>query len=236
MSQSDLQAACIASKSYNYTSDFKDGYYIDAYDGHNWCVATIAFSTKETVDIHYEAWPYKYDQKRIPKESLKLGPFRFHSIGYTGKAYCDFAFDKQVHENKRNVLLRILDSSFHEDKLNMSPLMFTQLLRGELHFYADALLSLGHIYEIKNEYFNDVFLFFKDFFRLIMSWIDHFPNIRNEYEAAKEYKMLYLLNFNTSVAVAYPELIEVLRTCFGGKWDRISKSFAVRVFINEIAF
>jgi len=214
----------VGNQSYDYTNGFIKDSFIDAHDKQKWCVAIILSSTSETVNIRFEAWSSRYDEKGISKHSKRLAPFRLHSIGYTGQkiqAYRKFTYTKQLNTEKSNTILKL--SSFN----SMDPYNFTQILRGDIFFYADSLLSLSYNYGPISEDLEDISTFFESYYRLVLCWIKHFPKVRKEYLAAKCNKFLYLTDFNTAVAVAYPELSATLSTSFGGDWERIEKSFIV---------
>lgn len=217
-------------ESYDFASDFSKDSFIDAHDGQKWCVAVVMSSTPETVNIRFEAWSSKYDERGISKHSKRLAPFRLHSVGYTGQTsqpYRQFTYSRRLNSDKQAVILKIIESSLDSSILNMTPFTFTQVVRGDLFIHADSLLSLSYIYDPIPEDLQDIYAFIESCFRLALAWLKHFPLVRKDYLAAKRSQLLYLTSLDAAVAMAYPELTGTMATAFGGDLRRIERSFIV---------
>lgn len=234
----DIENAAKLSASYDLIDHFNIGSYIDAHDGARWCSAQVTAENSHGVNIHFEAWCNKYDERDIPKKSSRLAPFRLHSVGYTGqlsRAYRNFNYDKAINTHNINELNKLIVSNFDSTVLQMTAYNFTQQYRGELFYYADSLLSMANECDLTLEDLPEIISFVESFFNLTVTWIEHFPSLRVEYTYSESYEYLYLTDFNSAVVRMYPELAEFMRLTFGETSRRMGKSFAV-ILLVIIAF
>ena len=98
----------------------------------------------------------------------------------------------------------------------------TQFIRGDLYFYVDSLISMISV--ISNEELPMIFMFMQDVFKLILKWMEIFPQYLSSYQEALHHSQLYLVNMDAAIAMCGPELFGILEKCFGG-CSRCSKFF-----------
>jgi len=235
-SKKDLESICKQCLSLSYQDGYTQFSYIDANDGAKWRVAQIIGVANNSLEIHYEGWTIKYDEKNLPKTAAKLAPFRSCSRGYTGQniqAYRDFNFETSECLNKQTTLQKLISSNL-DNTIGISAYELTQLIRGELFFYCDSLLSLAHYYRPNLENLQKVYETIGLYLDMILLWLEKFPLWKNEYELCKKYKYLYLIDYETALACCSNEFEEILRNCFGSDWNRLEKSFCV-FFLYEVS-
>ncbi|MDR3547974.1 MAG: hypothetical protein P4M11_06885 [Candidatus Pacebacteria bacterium] len=225
-----LEETCKLSATYNFrNSDLRPGMLIDMNDKIMWRVAVVKSCAESTVDVRYEAWGPSCDESRVPKTSALLAPFRSRSVGYTGQksqAYREFVYSK-AEKDKYASIMRTLMTNRFECVPPESAAEFTQFLRGELVIYIDSLLTLFYYYMPKPDDLREIFAFIDLFMEFVVAWIRTFPAWAAEYEAARKYHLLYLVDPVAAAAMSFPELADVLKVCFGGDWRRVEKSYKV---------
>lgn len=212
---------------YKYIKNFSIGSYIDCNDGQSWKVAQIKDANDTAIDIHYEAWAFKYDESAIPKTVSKLAPFRMNTVGYTGQKkdpYRDFKYIKQEKQAFENQMKQIIDSQF---KISLPAYEITQLIRGRLFIFADSLLTSVHYYRPNIKDWEEILEFFDKTFEFILQWFAAFPKFRSDYEACSTNKYLYIDDPQAAVACCYPEFFEILKLCFGIYPERLAQPIKV---------
>ena len=115
-----MEQKLLDAKNYNFNNDFIVDSYIDAKDTlSKWCVAQIIEidEANNSVRLHFEGWATRYDEVKllmlflqwIKKNSLRLAPFRRHTVCYTGQnnsTLRDFKFSyTQINEVYLNQII-----------------------------------------------------------------------------------------------------------------------------------
>ena len=216
-----------AISSYVPLKDYKKDSYVDAYDGFMWRVGIISKIEKETFGIHYEGWSVRCNDS-FNINSIKIAPFRKMTTGYTGqivRPFREFFYKKDVKEEIEAKMKDILEKNF-EIK---DPVIFTQFVRGDLFFFLDSLLSMLDLCTPSDDAIKEILEFIKFSLGFIVSWMSVFADLIREYQAGRKWEILHLIHSRTSVAMCYPEFIEILKGCFGIT-KRCINSFKVKSF------
>ncbi len=209
-----LDEACRLSELYDPAKAFVVSRYLDVKDQNVWRVAVVTGVSNSAVSIHYEAWAYKYDEQNLPLTSPRLALFRRCTSGYTGQerqAYRPFKFSPEKHAQYELRLQQILANEGTVESAEE----FTQFLRGELFFYVDSLLTLSHHSLPDESAVDSIFRLMEQVFALVTLWAKAFPGTRREYELLSLHSKLYLVHPAAAFVACYPELAEMLKSCFG---------------------
>jgi len=234
MEKRKLSEICIASSNFNFLNSLHKGNYIDLYDKKDWRVAEILEIDENSISAHYEAWTSKYDEKSIPKTSILIAPFRYHTTGYTGQktqAYRFVDFNEILHNDFFNKMNILIENKFDE-KSGFSTQEITEFIRGKLFIYSDSLISMMDSFKPTLVGVHEIFKFIEKLMEFIIVYLQIFVLNIEEYKANRQYKNLYLCDYKTAISQCFPELALILKLCFGGDKERVLNSFIV-FFLNS---
>ena len=222
-----LEDACQISATYDITQDFLPNTFIDVHDKTVWRVAQITRKQGSIIDVHYEAWSQKYDENNLQLNSIRVTPFRSHTVGYTGQPKCpyrDFQFsDRECLAYDKKLRYFMSKNFIVQDKAND----INQFFRGSLFIYVDTLLTFIHFSGPPPEVITQVLSFCDLNFEFIMSYIKDFPTFKKEYELTSSFPFLYLGHNKAALALCYTEFAELLKLFLGVYVNRTSETFKV---------
>lgn len=85
------------------------------------------------------------------------------------------------------------------------------MVRGELYFYVDSLISLTQ----SAEELPTIYQFMNKIFQLIFKWMEIFPAYLKNFSEAVAHPQLYLVDVDTAISQCGSELFSILEKCFG---------------------
>ena len=71
-------------KTYNFYEEFKNDYYIDAFDEHKWKVGRIKniirYANRNTIQVHFDGYSVRFDDVSIPPCRTTICPQRINLL------------------------------------------------------------------------------------------------------------------------------------------------------------
>ena len=217
---------------YSPSQNYKLNSFVDRFDQKSscWRVAIVNQRSEKTVDITYEGWSSKYDEKKINLNDVSIAAFRKYTVGYTGQpkqAYRHF-FIKEEELKEMIELMKDQIScnfSYEVNTKKYTPWQWTQEYRGKLYVFLDSVIALMHYYELgegQKVQINLVLNIFAEFASIFLSCCKDWKM----YFLANQFKHdLFLVNLNCAIAATFSEIHEILKLLFGSNSLRTDRSF-----------
>ena len=194
---------------------YKVNGFIDLFDSGTWRSAVIQKMNANTMEVRYEGWGPKYDEKDLKIADYRVAPFRKHSIGYTGQAKQAYRSFKYYADTKTEHEAKLLE--LIKDPLSIKdPIEYNQLFRGTIFFYIDSILTLINVAKLTRESIKEILEFTKIYMKSLIEWIRISWDLVDEITTAVKWNHLYLVHTRTAVAMAYNEVASSLFMFFGG--------------------
>ena len=164
------------------------------------------------IKLHFEGWSARYET-RVKQNSNKIAPFRSHTRGYSGQAkgaYRDWKLNLAHQSHIESRVKEVIQTKFlcfesaHE---------CTQFIRGELYFYLDSILTLFS-HQRADEL--PLVIDLADLcFKLLLTWLEIFPNYNQAYKEATQHPYLYAVDLPTAISQCCYELVDLLGKIWG---------------------
>jgi len=199
--------------------------YIDMYDVNAWRVGVIEKITEDRIEVHFEGWGRKFDEKNVKVTEVRVAPFRKHTRGYTGQqksTFREFTYSRDTKLALEAKLKGLMERSFVVE----DPYEFNQFFRGELFFFVDSLLTSLGVSPPAHEFGSEILKFLELYLQMIVQWLKLLWDLKEELETAGKWDLLYAVHGRTSVALSYPDIAESLSKLFGGS-IRSPRSFII---------
>eukprot|EP00826_Nyctotherus_ovalis_P031975 TRINITY_DN2577_c0_g7_i1.p1 TRINITY_DN2577_c0_g7~~TRINITY_DN2577_c0_g7_i1.p1 ORF type:complete len:277 (-),score=78.87 TRINITY_DN2577_c0_g7_i1:697-1527(-) len=187
--------------------------FVDLYDTNTWRVGIVTQVQDNCIDVHFEGWAPKYDEKNVKVTEFRVEPFRKYTRGYTGQVkstYRVFAYSSEERKEMERRLRETVEKRFVEEALE-----FTRFFRGELFFFVDSLLTSLAVSPPSAELVPEILLFLDSTLNAMIEWMKVSWELREEMEAGEKWDLLYAVHGRTAAAVAHAEVAETLRKLFG---------------------
>lgn len=202
----------IVKNCHNPYGTIKPGLWVDAIDSVNsWLSATIEEVENNSVRVHFEGWPSKWDDwYRIT--SYKICPFRKQTCGYTGQLRIALRKTELPVEELQKMIEKI-DICIKNNLKGLGAVDTTQFYRGDVFFALDNIFQ--RTYEPNEaELFEVGIEFVKKVLELIVTYLKLVPDMLVAFNEERQEPDLYIVDENIAVTKCLPEFTEILKTIF----------------------